>query len=56
MTPSCLSVNHPLADPWLWNQEYRFINMSLDKESTVVYVGANIWGGDGKQIMDMFNW
>lgn len=42
-------------DPWLWNQEYRFINMSLDKESTVVYVGANIWGGDGKQIMDMFN-
>jgi len=42
-------------DPWLWNQEYRFINMTLDKDSTVVYVGANTWGGDGKQIMDMFN-
>jgi len=42
-------------DPWIWNQEYRFINMSLDKDSTVVYVGANTWGGDGKQIMDMFN-
>ena len=44
------------SDPWIWNQEYRFINLSLDKESTVVYVGANTWGGDGKELMDMFNW
>ena len=40
----------------LWNEEKRFTNLPLTKDSTVVYVGANNNGADGNQIMDLFNW
>ena len=40
----------------LWNEELRFNNLPLTKNSTVVYVGGNIHGADGKQILDLFNW
>ena len=40
----------------LWNEDSMFTNLSLTKASTVVYVGANNMGADGKRLMDMFNW
>ena len=40
----------------LWNEESRFVNLPLDKESMIVYVGANNHGADGKKLLDMFNW
>jgi len=43
-------------DPWLWNgDDSRFTNLSLDKNSLVVYVGANQMGDDGKILLDKFN-
>ena len=40
----------------LWNENSRFVNLPLNKESLVVYVGANNKGADGKTLLEMFNW
>ena len=40
----------------LWNEKMRFNSLPLNKDSFVMYVGANTDGRDGKTIMDMFNW
>jgi len=50
-----LAVHHWLAQTGLWNEDSRFNNLSLTKASTVIYVGANSMGADGKRLMDMFN-
>eukprot|EP00090_Calanus_glacialis_P037903 TRINITY_DN6584_c0_g1_i1.p1 TRINITY_DN6584_c0_g1~~TRINITY_DN6584_c0_g1_i1.p1 ORF type:complete len:306 (+),score=88.52 TRINITY_DN6584_c0_g1_i1:173-1090(+) len=50
-----MAVHHWIAATGLWNEQHRFTNLSLTKASTVVYVGANNNGADGKQIMDLFN-
>jgi len=50
-----MAVHHWLAQTGLWNEDSRFNNLPLSKASTVVYVGANNMGADGKRLMDMFN-
>jgi len=50
-----IEVHHYSAHTGLWNEELRFNNLPLTKNSTVVYVGGNIHGADGKQILDLFN-
>jgi len=50
-----ITVHHWLAETGLWNEDSRFLNLPLDKDSMVVYVGANNKGADGKTLLDMFN-
>merc|ERR1719369_1855277 len=50
-----ITVHHWLAETGLWNEDSRFLNLPLEKDSMVVYVGANNKGADGKTLLDMFN-
>ena len=51
-----MMVHHLHTERGLWNEEQRFVNLPLTKDSVVMYVGANTEGRDGKTIMDMFGW
>ena len=51
-----MMVHHLHTERGLWNEEKRFVNLQLSKESIVMYVGANTEGRDGKTILDMFGW
>ena len=49
-----MMVHHLHTERGLWNEEERFVNLELSKDSMVMYVGANTEGRDGKILMDMF--